>query len=68
MNIEHRDFSKTHEKPEAALAQFATPVLQDIQLGQWEEEKGTKSPEIKKLQSLCQGFGFRLQNFYHSWG
>ena len=33
MNVEHRHFSKDYEKSEAALAQFATSILQGIQLG-----------------------------------
>lgn len=33
MKVERRDFSKEYEKPEAALAQFATSILQGVQLG-----------------------------------
>lgn len=68
MKVECRDFSKGYEKPEAALAQFPTSILQGIQLWTGQEEGGTKSPEMEKLQCLCQVLGFRLWTFYHSVG
>lgn len=70
MNTEYRDFSKDYEKPEAALAQFATGILHPLspKLGTARGGRRHRESRNGEPECLCQVPAFRLWTFYHSGG